>query len=443
MTVYFTGHRYVIADRGDLLGTPVVPGDTVIMLGVEPSTRLPAVIISGRANESWVVPWDALEPCATCDETSTGGLAELDFRDALPSWAQSDRYNGFGNSLRFHLSGAAPTQQDTDTDTSEETAMPERPTLPPPPAPEGGVRTVPVGDGGFVPFSRTFGIELELSSPISKAQLRARLRRAGVNVRTASWNGNDYHVWQLKDDSSIEPEYDYYDSDNNHTAIEVVSPVLDWSRPDHMAQVRAVVQVLNEVGCTVNESCGYHVHVNVGDLDGPALADFVSRFCRRQRSLFDHLLAEDRRDGRWARHITSGERDALVRYANQSDASMFTRTCDRYVTMNTNHYARRGTVEFRAHEGTLDIKVILSWLGVIVAHVEAARRNVDIAVPNGSTVDVFLARLVEADLLAPALKAWALGDMTPDDLTIESLVARVSLATEFDRLLALQGVTVA
>ena len=206
--------------------------------------------------------------------------------------------------------------------------------------------------------------------------------------------------------------------------------------------MRTVLHVLNEQGAEVNESTGLHVHVFLGDLDGPALADFVRLFCRRQRSLFDRLVDESRVDGRWAARITNTERDALVRYALADDRASFSRCLDRYVTMNTKWFYERGTVEFRQHEGAMNIKDILGWVGVLIGHVEAARRNVDITVPNGSDPEAFLSRMVEADLLAPALKAWALGDHTPDDLALIALEVRSQAASLFSRLLTVQGVNV-
>ena len=252
---------------------------------------------------------------------------------------------------------------------------------------------------------RTFGVEFEVTANVTREEMARLMQAAGLTARVASYSGNAYDVWQIKTDASL----------SGRNAMEIVSPTLDWYNTAEVArQFAALAHAFQRGGVRVNDSCGGHVHLYVGDLTGPQVAALVARYVNRQRSFIDPLAG--RMPGRWAQPVTRADgRDwgAYIDNGNRTQVGYF----DRYRTINPQHYPSRGTFEFRQGTGRDSAEVMLGWVGVLVALVEAARTEADVTVPNGSAVETHLAALVAAGLLAPHLARWVRGDLSVETLT--------------------------
>lgn len=251
---------------------------------------------------------------------------------------------------------------------------------------------------------RTFGVEFEVTADVTREAMARLMVSAGLAARVASYSGNAYDVWQIKTDGSL----------SGRNAMEIVSPTLDWhDTAEVQRQFAALAYCFQRGGVRVNPSCGGHVHLYVGDLTGPQITALVSRYVNRQRSLINPLAG--REPNNWARPV--GHDDARAWGHNITTGDTYRVTGDRYRTINPNHYASRGTFEFRQGTGRDSAETMLGWVGVLVALVEAARTDADVTVPNGSPVETHLAALVAADLLAPHLARWVRGDLSAETLT--------------------------
>lgn len=252
--------------------------------------------------------------------------------------------------------------------------------------------------------SRTFGVEFEVTANVGREAMARAMNEAGLRAVVAGYHGNQYDAWQVKTDGSL----------TGRNAMEIVSPVLDFNDTDAvLVQFSTLAEVFTRTGVSVNASCGGHVHLYVGDLTGPQITALVTRYVNRQRSMIDPLAG--RAPGRWCYAIDRADGRAWGQ-AIESGAAWQVNG-DRYRVINPNHYASRGTFEFRQGTGRSNPAAMLGWVGVLVALVEAARTEADVTVPNGSPVETHLAALVEADLLAPHLARWVRGDMSTETLS--------------------------
>jgi hypothetical protein len=107
----------------------------------------------------------------------------------------------------------------------------------------------------------SFGMEIEFVVPrnVDRQAVAQALYDEGLLDRP-SFSG--YHggasgpgFWRLETDSSITPH-----------GLELVSPVL-YDRPESWQQIERACNRLKEMGCSVNQSCGGHVHIGIAPLD--------------------------------------------------------------------------------------------------------------------------------------------------------------------------------
>ena len=147
--------------------------------------------------------------------------------------------------------------------------------------------------------------------------------------------------------------------------------------------IKKICRVLEDVGASVNSSCGLHVHIS-----NAPLTDGISetRFCG------DSIDYTDRSGRYYANHAAPMDfiavQDIMKRYTRQQDAvnSMFprSRTDNRYCTpLNTRRIEQastiseltfgkftsinlqtwsRGTIEFRQASGTIEAAKIINWV---------------------------------------------------------------------------------
>lgn len=197
----------------------------------------------------------------------------------------------------------------------------------------------------------TFGVEIECYLPrgFSRQDLGAALAAAGVSHSVETYNHTTRGSWKIITDGSLG---DY------ERGTEVVSPVLRGS--DGEAQVAAVCAVLQQVGATVNRSCGLHVHVGVESNDRTCdLFKHLVNLYSAAEAVIDTFVAPSRRSNNTYCHrvgsvgpvLQADDLDSVRRYYGPS----------RYRKLNLEAFWRHGTVEFRQHQGTVDARKITEW----------------------------------------------------------------------------------
>ena len=153
--------------------------------------------------------------------------------------------------------------------------------------------------------------------------------------------------------------------------LEIVSPVL--SGHSGIEQVRKALRVLR-ANCTVNRSCGLHVHHGAVDLEGWQMAALYVLYGRNQK-VIDMMLAPSRRserDPHYA-HPLADQPDS-VPMQTWVDGAEFARRVSshegRYRVVNFESYVTRGTIEFRQHHATLDVTKVVAWVVFTQACIE-------------------------------------------------------------------------
>lgn len=206
----------------------------------------------------------------------------------------------------------------------------------------------------------TFGVELELITPnaMSHADLAAALTAAGISAQSQLYNHRTSSQWKVVSDASIA----------GHGA-ELVSPVLEGD--EGLLQVRLACEAAVEAGCSVNRSCGFHVHVGVGEANLGFFKRLVALY-EKYEPVLDTLVSPSRRGSgnSYCRPVAMYK--AVVDRASRLDQL---RSVNRFHKLNLAAYWRHGTVEFRAHQGTLDGDKVVAWAQLCLGLVAEAKRT--------------------------------------------------------------------
>lgn len=229
----------------------------------------------------------------------------------------------------------------------------------------------PVAGTGLLILGRAFGVEVEYNGRgAAPYVLSEALRDAGLAAEHEDYNHATRTWWKCTTDASV-------------SGGECVSPILSGS--DAMNDVRTVMQTISRLGSNVGNSCGTHVHHNVNDFDREALRRLVINLGYAHYALLNYVL--DRRLGAsYVSDITQYHYNRLLEYVDDGrlapagSRSTESRNggylgLDRYVVFNFNSVLTYGTVEFRAHQGTLNATKLEAWVGLGQAIVEYSRRG--------------------------------------------------------------------
>lgn len=204
-------------------------------------------------------------------------------------------------------------------------------------------------------MDRRFGVEIEHtgSSPRSVA---AEMRALGLDAEAQDYNHRVQPVWKVVNDGSC--------------GWEAVSPILSGAAG--FGQIVAAMTAIKTQGGSVNRQCGLHVHFDMGDLDGPAIARFVSLYAGAQEAI-NGLVPPSRRHNGYCRPWAADElRRATGELESMRSIGAY---YDRYRTINVMSFPRYGTIEVRQHQGTLNPAKIEGWIKLMMALVEIAKTD--------------------------------------------------------------------
>lgn len=213
-------------------------------------------------------------------------------------------------------------------------------------------------------MERKYGVEIELIFPygVDTYDVANAIEAAGVVG------------WRAKGDGSLS---------GSGEGIEVVSPPMTGE--EGLEAIRTVCRVVQEMGASVNTTCGLHVHHDVADLDVEGLKR-VARGWANSQSLIDGLVSRSRRDGGsyYCRPIPDDELRRIegCETVQQMRRCIDSSTNERYRSLNYGALGRYGTIEIRQHQGTMNAEKITSWIMFGKAIIDHAHVN-DEPLPTG------------------------------------------------------------
>ena len=213
--------------------------------------------------------------------------------------------------------------------------------------------------------ARKFGVELECYA-IPPETVAAAIRAVGVECQVEAYNHARRTGWKIVSDASIRGVHPF----------ELVSPPMTGD--DGLEQVRKVCGVLRACGVKVNKSTGLHVHHDAADMTLDNLKAVVTMWWKYE-DVIQFFLPPSRRNNfycapcmpragscgyRWSPtpDPVSGWRTAMNGIRRREDFQRFEN--GRYGAVNFDSLWRHGTIEFRAHSGTIDAAKVCAWIAL-------------------------------------------------------------------------------
>lgn len=237
--------------------------------------------------------------------------------------------------------------------------------------------------------TRRFGVEIEFCTRLSMTTIEEKLSAAGLEVRAEDYNHRTRPHWKIVTDSSVS------------RGFELVSPPL--SGEDGIEEVKRAVAALVEAGCTVDTSCGLHVHVDAGNLSGASVVNVLRRYSAHE-SAIDAMVPSHRRNNTYARSVRN-DFQTVETYLRSNPNANAREVCeqvyDRYRKLNATAFVKHGTLEFRQHSGSIDGTKIANWIMFCVQFVDDSVVTVRTVLPTPAPVQTPVAVPVAPAVAAP------------------------------------------
>lgn len=174
-------------------------------------------------------------------------------------------------------------------------------------------------------------------------------RNFGVELETSNSDGwsewIDNTPFGAKHDGSVDGK-------------EFVSPVLNGD--DGIDAVDNLCNYAKRNGCTVNRSCGYHLHIDMSGESAEELQRIALAYAYTREFWFG-CVAESRRSNHYCHSNVYGG-DVYWDEHTIKAGSGRPRPTTRYIWANWSAYSAHNTLEIRLHEGTLDGRAVCNWI---------------------------------------------------------------------------------
>jgi Putative amidoligase enzyme len=216
----------------------------------------------------------------------------------------------------------------------------------------------------------TFGAEFEILSPISRADAGRRISEiTGLPVFSAIGRA-PAGSWSIVADGSIR---------GTGHPLEFVSPVLKGQAG--LDQIRKVADALLAIGCSVNSTTGFHVHVGAPTSRIDFFKDLLKLYGRYEEAI-DSFMPPSRRanEATYCKSVRLINPAAIDRATTVPELSHALQRASgaagsRYHKVNLDSYAKHGTVEFRQHAGTVKAHKAINWINTCMRIVALAAQG--------------------------------------------------------------------
>ena len=205
-------------------------------------------------------------------------------------------------------------------------------------------------------LTTTVGFEYEFSGS-TMTRVEQALRDKNVHcTRPAGWHRSDGSIWDLKTDSTC--------------GWEVASPVLETY--EQLVDAAHVGALIAGAGGSVNDSCGFHVHIGIGSMT-PVQIENIFRFMTRYEAAFFLLVPPVRRRSSWCKNL-SEDQVRKIKRANVTNREWWNMTwADKNVWLNGRRYPEIKTLEFRIMPGTLNPNFIIGYVTFLLCMINTVK----------------------------------------------------------------------
>lgn len=231
--------------------------------------------------------------------------------------------------------------------------------------------------------NQTIGIEIELTGIARDKAARVTAQYFGTYHTFVGGAYRAYHVedntgrvWKLMNDSSIRPESRRGTATNAHR-VELVSPILRYR---DIETVQELIRKLRKAGAIVNDSCGIHIHIGLGNHTPKTLRNLANIVASKEDLIYKSLQVDQHRsmycektDANFIKDLNRIKPKDMrrlsdiwyKRYPQESRNAHY--NSSRYHLLNYHSVFTKGTIEFRCFNGTTHAGRIKAYIQFCLA----------------------------------------------------------------------------
>jgi len=215
----------------------------------------------------------------------------------------------------------------------------------------------------------SYGVELE-GLIRSRDEMYEKMRTAGFKVKKTSYSHEmENKLWKVGDDSSVRNNMND-DERRNYSSMELTSPKLFGE--DGFKDIKKALDFWAGIGGTVNNSCGFHVHVDAWNYTLEDLLRLLLVWEKIEPVVY-FLVSPSRRHNNTFTKMW--RRENLTRVARIFLGIDLNPREDRYYALNRVAFEKYRTVEFRIHQGTMNMEKVKYWTVFCLKLVEKVKNG--------------------------------------------------------------------
>ena len=235
-----------------------------------------------------------------------------------------------------------------------------------------------------------FGIEIEFTgitrekaAEIAASFLNGTYEEGGTYYDTKKVTAPDGRVWKFMSDGSITCQRKSQGrrvAAGRDYSVELVSPILVGE--NGLKELETVCWVLDICNAKVNDSCGFHVHMDAAGFNLDTWKNLTLTY-KHLEHLIDAFMPRTRRNNTYCKTL-SGVSDERIKSVRTIDGLREVFNNDRYHKVNFEAYSRHRTVEFRQHSGTTNFTKMENWIRFLNGLITFAKRS---SLPSRMTLE--------------------------------------------------------
>lgn len=231
-----------------------------------------------------------------------------------------------------------------------------------------------------------FGVEVEMTGITRKraAQVIGEYLNGSVNSEGGGYGNytvtdNQNRKWQLVFDGSITCQKKVgsrKEIAGREYSVELVSPICFY---EDIEDIQGMIRELRRAGAFCNKSCGIHIHINAAPFEANQLRNLVNIIAAKEDMVYKALKVDSERERRYCKKIDKSFLEELnkkkpkTKSAIQNlwykgrDGSHQHYHESRYRCLNLHSVFQKGTIEFRAFNGSLHAGKLKAYLQFCMA----------------------------------------------------------------------------
>ena len=200
-----------------------------------------------------------------------------------------------------------------------------------------------------------FGIELE-GLIKSRNEMYQKMKDAGFKVVMTGYDHTiENDLWKVGDDGSVRRNMNDEEQEQ-FQSIELTSPKLFGD--EGFKKIKKAIEIWDEIGGCVNNSCGYHIHIDAFNYNDDDLIRLLLVWMKIESVIYFLVSPSRRNNDRYAKMLRREIPPEIARLLLGINLDV---NRDRYYALNRVAYDRYRTVEFRIHQGTRNFEKIKYW----------------------------------------------------------------------------------